>query len=92
MTRRPTLAEPITIAQWWKTRGGAALTIQLLTYRDKNIVDIRTWRTEEGRLKPTKQGVAAELKHLPKLVSTLAKACSRARELGLIENDAEGDQ
>ena len=36
------------------------------------------------------KGFAADIKHLPRLTAVLVKACSRARELGLIENDAEG--
>jgi len=39
---------------------------------------------------PTVKGFAADIKHLPRLTAVLVKACSRARELGLIENDAEG--
>jgi hypothetical protein len=37
-------------------------------------------------------GHTAEVKHLPQLASALAKATAKARELGLIENDAEGEQ
>jgi hypothetical protein len=91
MTRpTPTLAEPIVIGQWWKNRGGEAITIQLSSYRGKNLIDIRVWRSAEGRLQPTKQGLATEAKHLPRLVSALAKAESKARELGLITSDDDG--
>jgi len=44
----------------------------------------------DGKLNPTVKGFAADIKHLPRLTAVLVKACSRARELGLIENDAEG--
>jgi hypothetical protein len=91
---RPTLAEPITVAEWWKNRRGESIRVTLSTWKDRNLIDVRTWGPDpaEGRLKPTTKGFAAGLRHLPKLVSALTKAESRARELGLIENDAEGDQ
>jgi hypothetical protein len=90
----PTLAEPITIAEWWKNRRGESIRVTISTWKDRNLIDVRTWGTDpaEGRLKPTTKGFAAEVRHLPKLVSALTEAESRARELGLIENEAEGDQ
>jgi Transcriptional Coactivator p15 (PC4) len=88
----PTLAEPIVIGQWWKNRADEAITIQLSTYKGKNLIDIRVWRSAEGRLAPTKQGLAAEAKHLPRLMSALIKAEQRARELHLIPDDDGGDQ
>jgi Transcriptional Coactivator p15 (PC4) len=88
----PTLAEPITIGKWWRNRAHEAITIQLSSYRGRNLIDIRVWRSAEGRLTPTKQGLAAEAKHLPRLVSALAKAESKARELHLIPDDDGGDQ
>jgi hypothetical protein len=89
----PTLAEAITIDEFWKNRSGQAVKISLSTFQGRNLIDVRTWHTVEGKLKPTTKGFAAELRHLPKLVSALAKAESRARELGLITtDDAEGDQ
>jgi Transcriptional Coactivator p15 (PC4) len=68
-----------------------AITIQLSSYRGKNLIDIRAWRSAEGKLTPTKQGLAAEAKHLPKLISTLARAEAKARELHLIADDEVRD-
>jgi hypothetical protein len=91
MTRRPTLAETITIDEFWRNRRGEAIRVCLQTYEGRNIVDLRVWYTSpEGRLKPSAKGLAAEAKHLPKLASALTKACSQARELGLIASDDEG--
>jgi hypothetical protein len=90
MTR---LAEPIIIAQWWKNRGGESVRVILSTHDGRNLVDLRTWYTAEGRLKPGK-GFAAEIRHLPRLAAALAKAEAKATELGLItdDNDNGGDQ
>jgi hypothetical protein len=87
----PTLSEPIIIAQFWRNRRAEAITVQLSTYQGRNIVDLRTWYTSpEGKLKPSAKGLAAEARHLPQLAKALVKACSRARELGLIASDDEG--
>jgi Transcriptional Coactivator p15 (PC4) len=93
MTRpSPTLAETITIAEFWKNRRGESVRISLSTYKERNLIDVRTWATDpaEGKLKPTTKGIATEVRYLPKLVSALAKAESKARELGLITSDDDG--
>jgi hypothetical protein len=88
---RPTLAEPLVLSEWWKNRGGESIRLTILTYGNRNVVDLRTWYSAEGTLKPGK-GFCAEAKHLPKLASAFAEACSRARELHLIDADEEGEQ
>ena len=89
MTR---LAEPIIIAQWWKNRGGESVRVTLSTYADRNLVDLRTWFTADGKQQPGK-GFAADVRHLPRLTAALAKAEAKARDLGLItgDNDDRGD-
>lgn len=83
--RREPLPEPVTIAEWWKNRRGESIRVRLSTYEGRNLADVRTWYTEDGRLKPGK-GFAAEVKHLPRLAAALAKAETKARELGLIDS------
>jgi len=58
---RPTLAAAITIDQFWKTRGGQAVKIRLSTFQSRNLIDVRTWNTVDGRLKPTAKGFAAAI-------------------------------
>jgi Transcriptional Coactivator p15 (PC4) len=89
---RPTLAEAITIDEFWKNRAGQAVKISLSTFQGRNLIDVRTWNTVDGKLKPTTKGIAAEARHLPKLVSALVKAESKARELGLITTDDGANQ
>jgi hypothetical protein len=86
--RRPTLAKPITIAQWFKNRGGDIVRLELSTYKDGNILSLRTWHTDktDGITRPGK-GFACGIKHLPRLVKEFTKATQRARELGLIDDD-----
>jgi Transcriptional Coactivator p15 (PC4) len=93
MTRStPTLAEVITVAEFWKNRRGESIRFNLSTYKGRNLIDVRTWATDpaEGKLKPTTKGIATEVRYLPKLVASLAKAESKARELGLITSDDDG--
>jgi hypothetical protein len=65
--------------------------VTLSTYAGRNLIDLRTWFTTEGKLQPGK-GFAADIKHLPRLTAALAKAESKARELHLIPDDDGGDQ
>jgi len=80
------LSEPVTIAEWWKNRRGESVRLVLNTFEGRNVLDLRTWYTADGKLKPGK-GFAAEVRHLPQLASALAKAEAKARELGLIDDD-----
>jgi hypothetical protein len=87
----PSLSAPVEISKWWRNRGGEAIMIWLLTWKNRNVIDARVWHSAEGQLRPTTKGLTVGLKHLPKLVSALAAACSRARELGLLDDDG-GDR
>jgi hypothetical protein len=88
---RPTLPEQITIAEWWKNRSSEAIRVRLSTYDDRNLVDLRTWYTADGRLQLGKD-FASEVRHLPRLAAALAKAEAKARELGLATDDDGGAQ
>jgi hypothetical protein len=90
VTQRPTLAQEVTIDQWWKNRSHEAITISMSTYQGKNVIDIRVWQSTDGRLRPTKKGITTDLKHLRRLARALNIAVTKAIELDLI--DAEGDQ
>jgi Transcriptional Coactivator p15 (PC4) len=83
--------EPLTIAEWWKNRGGESIRLALSQFQGRIILDLRTWYTADGKLKPGK-GFAADIKHLPRLTAALAKAEAKARELHLISDDDMGDQ
>jgi hypothetical protein len=84
------LAEPVIVAEFWKNRRGESIRVTLSTYQGCNICDVRTWRTEAGKLLPTTKGLCAQAKHLPQLASAFAKATAKARELGLIDTDDDG--
>jgi len=87
---RTALSEPIIIAQWWRNRRGEAVRVQLSTFEGHNLIDVRTWVTDDGKLVPRK-GFTASVKHLPRLAAALAKAVAKATELGLITDDVHND-
>jgi hypothetical protein len=88
----PACAEPITVAEWWKNRRGESVRLTLNRYEGRDVVDLRTWYGgHDGKLKPGK-GFAAEVRHLSRLAAAFAKAVTKARELGLISDEATGDE
>jgi Transcriptional Coactivator p15 (PC4) len=88
---RPTSAQPIVVSEWWRNRGGQSIRVSLSTYASRNLIDLRTWFTTEGKLQPGK-GFAADVRHLPRLTAALIKAEAKARELHLIPDDDRSDQ
>jgi Transcriptional Coactivator p15 (PC4) len=59
----------------------------LTTFEGHDLIEIRTWFTADGKLTPGK-GFAAEVKHLPRLATEIGKALTKARELGLLSEEA----
>jgi hypothetical protein len=88
----PALAEPITVAEFWKIKRGESIRLVLNSFKDRSIFDLRTWYTgDDGKLRPGK-GFAAEVRHLPRLAAAIAKAEAKARELGLIGDKGAADE
>jgi Transcriptional Coactivator p15 (PC4) len=81
--------EPLTIAEWWKNRRGESIRLVLSQFQGRSIIDLRTWYTADGKLKPGK-GFAAEVRHLPRLAAAIAKAEAKARKLGLVGDKGGG--
>ena len=77
------LDEPLIVGEWWKNRAGESIRVRLSTYEGHNLIDVRTWYTDDGRLVPGK-GFACGIRHLPKLISVLTKAATEARSRGLL--------
>ena len=87
--RRPTLSAPIVVDEFWKNRNGDAIRVTLSSYKDHNLIDLRTWWTgDDGTLKPGK-GFSCGVRHLPHLIKGFNKALGKARELGLIDPEAD---
>jgi hypothetical protein len=85
------LPAPVTVAEWWKNRRGESIRLVLNEFQGRDIFDLRTWYTADGKLKPGK-GFAAEVRHLPRLAAEMVKAAAKARELGLIDSGEVADE
>lgn len=70
---------------------GESIRLVLSQFQGRSIIDLCTWYTADGKLKPGK-GFAAEVRHLPRLAAAIAKAEAKARELGLVSDDGAGDE
>jgi hypothetical protein len=80
-------ALPIVIAEWWRDRSGRSVRVQLDCYEGHNLVDVRTWWTNDaGKLAPGK-GFACSVRHLPRLAKAIDKAVAKAIELGWIDGE-----
>jgi hypothetical protein len=89
MASRNPLTEPVLIDRFWRSRRKDALVTSLRSYEGHNLVDIRThFMSREGKLLPTTKGVSISILRLPDLVKSVTKALKRARELGLIPDEA----
>jgi hypothetical protein len=85
MTAPTTLPEPVNVAKFWRNRKGEAVIVQLREFEGRAIVDVRVnFTNAEGRLQPTRKGVAVVVHRLPELATAINKALSRAKELGLL--------
>ena len=86
---RPTLSEPIIIAEFWANRRGHSVRIQLREFEGRLIVDMRKHFTDNaGRLQATRKGLALLVNRLPELADGVNRALAKARELGLIKAEA----
>jgi hypothetical protein len=62
--------------------------VTLCTYEGHNIVDVRLYFVaDDGRMLPTRRGLALSVLRLPELADAIGKAVVKARELGLIDGD-----
>ena len=89
--RRPTLDEPVVISKFWKNRRHDAIVVSLSTYEGCNLVDVRTHTMKDGHLVPTPKGVAMVVRRLPDLAAAVMKALAKAKELGLIDDEAQAE-
>jgi hypothetical protein len=92
MTVRPTLAEPVEIAKFWKNRRRIeSVHVTLSEYEGHPLINVRIYATgTDGIDRPTTKGVAMGIRKLPELAQALVKAEAKARALGLLD-EAKAD-
>ena len=92
MTDHHTLDEPVEIAKTWKSARNRNNTIVLAfkKYEGHVFLDCRLFITNaEGKSVPTAKGVTVGIARVPDFVDAVAKILPKARELGLIDDDAK---
>jgi hypothetical protein len=89
VSRRPTLQEPVVVSKFWKNRQHDAIVTSLSTYEGRNLVDVRMHHMNSaGCLVPTPKGISVVVLRLPELADAVNKALAKARELGLLDDEA----
>ncbi len=87
---KPQLPEPIVVDQWWCNRRHDAIVTTLQSYEGHLLVDLRKHAMgRDGKLKRTQKGVTFKLTRLCDLAKSVDRAITKARELGLLDGDAE---
>jgi hypothetical protein len=90
MNKSPMPAEPIVVAEFWANRNGEAVRVQLKEFSGRPLLDVRKFFTDpNGKLVPTKKGLAIAIARLPDLARAIGKAVHKAQELGLIPGGGE---
>jgi hypothetical protein len=81
------LAEPVIVAQFWKSRRrDECIRLTLSNYKGKPIADLRVFfTTPTGHMQASKKGVTVGIARLPELRQMLERAEAKAIELDLIE-------
>jgi ABC-type amino acid transport substrate-binding protein len=81
---RQTLPEPVEVHKFWANRRGEAVIVA-----GTLIVDVRRHYTAaDGTLKPTGKGIALTVAKLPELTAAINKALAKAKQLGLVDDEA----
>lgn len=70
--------EPTIVAQWELNRR-ESVRIELHQFKGHPLIGIRKWfAAEDGTLRPGKDGINLNVKHLPKLAAAISEALSLA--------------
>jgi len=89
MTARVTLPEPIEWRLWKNRQRKDAVVVSLSTYEDRNLISVRLFTTStDGKMLPTAKGVSLVVARLPELAAAINRALAKAKELGLLDDEA----
>jgi hypothetical protein len=78
---------PVIAGKFWANRRGEACIVSIREYEGAVVIDVRkNYTGADGKLAPTKKGIALVVRKLPELVKAINKAHRIAVELGLIKN------
>jgi hypothetical protein len=89
--KRPTITAPVPIAKFWKSQRDHTkhVRMELSEYEGHPLINVRIWKTgSDGIDRPTVAGIALAIRKLPELADGINKALRKARELGLLDDEA----
>lgn len=85
-TSVPRASLPVEITKFWANRRGEAVITALREYEGRPLLDVRRYYSgKDGKLHPTKKGIAIAVGKLPELAAAINAAVAKARELGLLK-------
>lgn len=83
---------PPTIIAEWRVSGSDTARVLLKSFNGFPLIDLRKWyRDAADELRPGRQGVSFNVKHLPALADAIAKALAEVRARGLFADAADED-
>jgi len=94
MTEPVTLPEPIAF-KFFRNRRKDVVAVTISTFHPKNrdprnVIDVRLFAMNpQGINVPTKHGITMDIARLIDLHKSISKALKKAKELGLIDDEAE---
>jgi hypothetical protein len=91
MTRRPTLEAPVEVAKFWKSARNRrqSIVIAIKQYEGHTFLDCRLFDTNaSGQSVPTAKGLTVGMARLLEFATGVTGAVARARELGLLDDEA----
>ena len=85
------MTDAIVIAEWQINRRDR-VRVSIEQFKGIDLINIRKWfEAEDGSLRPGKDGIALNVKHLPQLADAIVKALAETRERGLVLSDHPSD-
>lgn len=73
------------VVKEWPLNGRECVRISLEQFKGLPLINIRKWyRADDDSIRPTKDGIALQVKHLPQLAEAIDRALVVARERGLL--------
>jgi hypothetical protein len=86
-SREPLLPEPLEWRIWKNRQRRDVIVVSLSSYEGKTLAGIRLYATgQDGCMRPTIKGVSMVVGRLPDLAKAINAALSKARTLGLIDD------
>jgi hypothetical protein len=74
-----------TVMAEWPLNKREHLRVSIENYNGFDLINVRKWfKAEDDTLRPGKQGIAIQVKHLPQLADAMTKALTVARDRGLV--------